>query len=67
MMYDICVAGEIHHQYSDGIFHSPVYMHINVDNIPVPVYHDKVFNSKLAWYTLIRMISTYIDRKLQSQ
>ncbi len=50
MIYDICVAGEVHHQYSYGIFHSPVYMCINVDNIHVSVYHDEVFNPKLAWY-----------------
>ncbi len=26
------------------------YMCLNVDNIPVSVYHDDVFNPKLAWY-----------------
>ncbi len=41
LIYDICVAGENHHQYSDSIFHSIVYMCINVDNIPVSVYHDE--------------------------
>ncbi len=34
MIYDIYVAGEVHHQYSDGVFHSRVYMCINVDSIP---------------------------------
>ncbi len=47
MIYDICVAGEVHHH---GIFHSPVYMYINVDNISVSIYHDHVFNPKLVLY-----------------
>ncbi len=44
----ICICSTT--QYSNGIFHSPVYMCINVNNIPVSVYHDKLFNPKLAWY-----------------
>ena len=50
VMADVCTAGGVDHQYSDGIFHSPAYIHLDVGNIPMYEQNNDTFVPKVAWY-----------------
>ncbi len=49
MLKDVCTAAGVDHQYSDGIFHSPVYAYLDVGNLPSYITDESMFVPKLAW------------------
>ncbi len=50
VLQDLCISSGVNHCFSDGIFHSPIFVHLNVDKIPVEPTREETFTPRLAWY-----------------
>jgi len=67
---NLCAAAGVDHQYSDGIFHSPIYAHLNLGSIDKIEQTRDSFIPKIAWYKAskqdIDRYKVHIDNKLKS-
>ncbi len=47
---NLCTVGGVNHIYSDGIFHSPAFIHLDIGSMPVYIQDRHNFIPKVAWY-----------------
>ncbi len=47
---NLCTVGGVNHIYSDGIFHSPAFINLDIRSMPVYIQDRNNFIPKVAWY-----------------
>ncbi len=57
---NLCTIDGVNHIYSDGIFHSPAFIHLDIGSMSVYIQDRNNFIPKVAWYKASRCdIDTY--------
>ncbi len=49
-LVSLCPTGGVDHSLDDGIFHSPIFLHVDIGDIPCRTTPENVFIPRMAWY-----------------
>ncbi len=47
---NLCTVDSVNHIDSDGFFHSPAFIHLDISSMPVYIHDRNNFIPKVAWY-----------------